>query len=932
MRRYLIVLILLLSGWVAGCSTLNKQLPTSDKVLTGELSNGLTYYVRHNQEPKERASFYIIQNVGAILEEDDQDGLAHFLEHMAFNGTKHFPEKGIIESLERHGIRFGANINAYTSQDETVYNISSVPTTNEGLLDSCLLVLHDWSNYLTLDEEEIDSERGVIAEEWRTRRTSGARLRSQINPVLFKDSKYAERDVIGSLDVINNFEPQALRDFYHDWYRTDLQAIVVVGDVDAERTVEKIKELFENIPAVENAKPREYETIPEHDQMYYVLATDPEAKTSNLQLVTILPKREVDKNSYQYLKNGFLASFYNSMVGSRLAEIMQQSEPPYLGGSIGYGGLVRNYGSYTCSAAAKPNEETIALKTILTENERVRRHGFSESELERVKAEMLAAMETSYNSRDKFTSEGFVGEIQNHFLQGEPILEYEVYYEFAKKIIPKITVEEILDYAKPWFEKKNQIFIITGPEDAQHLTEEEVRGVINFVESDNSILPFEDEFIGQDLVQDELKGSKIVEINEVELFDAEEWTLENGVKVVYRKADYEKDNVTLYAQSEGGTSLYELEELENAENAGVFTASYGAGEFNATALSKALAGKMVSCRMSIGYSEETITATSTPRDLETMFELLYLRFMHPRMDEDRYKAILENNLATIEQAEKNPGKIIQDSINQITSNYHPRTLIFNREYLSKLDMQKMDKIYRERFANAADFTFFIVGNVEAEELKPLVEKYLGSLSADSSREKKIDREIRAPKGLTKKVIEVGMTTPKSVVVTSFHKNMEYELADSYYNSILRGILELRYTENIREKEGGTYGVSVQGSSTKEPVPQHSITMNFECDPERAEHLKSLIYAELDKIKSEGVTVEEIDKVVKNMLKNHEQSKPHNSYWMSVIATYYIHDVNNNDPKNFEEILNNTTPEIIQDFAKRMLDNANVIDVIFMPKK
>ncbi|MGN1233610.1 MAG: M16 family metallopeptidase [Candidatus Cryptobacteroides sp.] len=931
--RYRFISILLAVCALCGCNRDGRKIPVSDKVLTGKLSNGLTYYVRHNEEPKERASFYIIQNVGAILENDDQNGLAHFLEHMAFQGTDNFPDKGIIETLERHGVSFGGNINAYTAQNETVYNISSVPTTDPALIDTCLMILHDWSDYLTLSDEEIDAERGVIAEEWRTRRNPGFRIGLQINPVIYKGSQYAKRDVIGDIDVIRTFDPKTLRDFYHDWYRTDLQAIAVVGDVDAEETVEKIKTMFGPIPAVENPKERTEFEIPAHKEMYYVLGTDKESTSSSVQIMTIIPNRKDNKDRFSYLREGLVANFFNTMISNRLAEIMQQSNPPYLGGSIGFGGLVRNYAGYYCTATAKPNEETEALKTILTENERVRRYGFSDSELERAKANLLAAMESSYKQRDKFGNESFVSDIKSNFLTGEPLIEYEDYYKYVRKTIPKITVEEIMEYAKPWFTNRNKVAVITGPDDVTHLTEDEVRGIINYVEGDTSILPFEDEFIGQDLVQEaELKGSRIEKVVPVEMFDAEEWILENGVKVVYRKADYEKDNVTLYAYSEGGTSLYGVKDLPNAENAAAFTNAYGAGEFNAIALSKALAGKMVSCQAAIGENNETVTASSTPQDLETMFKLLYLRFTAPRMDEEEFQSILNRNLASVDDICRNPNKIIQDSINFITTSYSPRTQPLSRKYLERLNMKRMNEIYRERFANAADFTFFIVGNVEAEQLKPLVEKYIGSIPASDDREEWVDNMVRAPKGVVKKVIPIRMETPKSLVVTSFRKEMPYNLHDMYCNNVLKGILDVRYTENIREKEGGTYGVSVNSEASKEPVEVYNMTMTFNCDPDRAGHLKSLIYAEIEKIKKEGVTQDEISAVTRKLLKDFEQSKTHNGYWLSVITTYYIYDINNNDPAQFEDILKNMTPEDISDFVSRMFDNPEIIDVVFEPEE
>ena len=464
------------------------------------------------------------------------------------------------------------------------------------------------------------------------------------------------------------------------------------------------------------------------------------------------------------------------------------------------------------------------------------------------------------------------------------------------------------------------------------MTEDEIRGIISVVEGDSSILPFEDEFIGQDLVTDDLKGSKIKEVVPVELFDAEEWILENGVKVVYKKADYEKDNVSLYAHSDGGTSLYDVKDLSNAENAAVFTNAYGVGEFNAIKLKKALAGKMASCGTSIGTNNEVVTGSATPQDLETMFQLLYLRFTSPRMDEEKFESILNQNLANVDKICKNPNKIIQDSIDFITSNYSPRTQPLSRKYLESLKMEKMYEIYKERFGNAADFTFFIVGNVDAKDLKPLVEKYLGSLPTSEKRENWVDNNVRSPKGIVKKVIPIKMETPKALVVTSFRHEMPYNLHDMYCNNVLRGILDVRYTENIREKEGGTYGVSVNSEASKEPVPIYTMTMTFNCDPDKADHLKSLIYAEIEKVKKEGVTQDEINNITKNLLKDFEQSKPHNSYWLSVITTYYIYDINNNDPAQFVDILKNMTPEDIKDFADRMFDNPDILDVVFTPKK
>lgn len=909
-------------------------LPLDPNVRTGKLANGITYYIRHNAEPKDRASFYIIQNVGALLENDDQNGLAHFLEHMAFNGTKHFPgRKGIVNMLEKHGVEFGRNINAYTSQNETVYNLSDVPTTNESLMDTCLLVLHDWSHYLNLDNAEIDTERPVISEEWRTRRNAQFRIQSQTMPVLFKDSKYAVRDVIGDLDIIKNFKYQTVKDFYHDWYRTDLQAIAVVGDFDADKMEQKVKELFSKIPAIENPQPRPFFEIPEHDEIYYVLATDKEAQRSSVSINTILPGTKAEDKNHGYIKDQIINSFYNTMIGARIGELMQKGNPPFINGGVGFGGFARGYDSYGISTTAKPNEEALALEAILIENERVKRFGFSDSELERVKTNMLVGLESAYKERDKTPNESYVSEIKNLFLEQEPMVDMEYYYNFTKSIIPTITVEEVSAKAKEGNITENRIIIISGPsEDTKHLTKEEVLAIIDKVEKSTDIQPYEDEVQTASLISEDLKGSGIVATKKLPQFEAEEWTLANGAKVVFRKADYEKDDVTLASYSKGGTSLYDIDMLPSADNASAFIGAYGLGDFDAIALRKLLTGKQASCGVSIKGMSESVSGSSTPQDLETMLQLLYLRFEKPRFDKEAHEAVMSRNRASIVNMEKNPQKIMQDSISLIMSNYNPRTLLFNEKYLDDISIEKIEQVYRDRIKDASDFTFFIVGNTEAETVKPLVEKYIGSLSSTNRKENWKDNNVRGPKGKTVKEIELQLETPKSTVITSFSKDMKYSVHNNICNNILKGILDLRYTENIREKEGGTYGVSVQSGSVREPYQNYSMSMSFDCDPEKANHLKSLIYAETEKLIKEGPTAAELDKVTKSILKNNEQSKQHNSYWLNVIYSYYLTGINSADPKNSEEILEKMTPKDIQKFAKSLFTGADVVDIIFKPKQ
>ncbi|KIO46527.1 MULTISPECIES: M16 family metallopeptidase [Porphyromonadaceae] len=933
-KRLLIVcaIISLISANLFAQYDMKAPLPLDPQVRTGKLANGLTYYVRHNAEPKERASFYIIQNVGAILENDDQDGLAHFLEHMAFNGTKHFPgRKGIVNMLEKHGVEFGRNINAYTAQDETVYNISDVPTTNEGLMDTCLLVLHDWSHYLILEGDEIDSERGVITEEWRTRRTPGFRIRAQVMPVLLEGSKYAERDVIGNLDIIKNFKYQTLRDYYHKWYRPDLQAIAVVGDFDVDRMEKKIIELFSQIPPVKDAAVREVYTVPAHEDIRYVCATDKEVTQSSVAVYIKFPTSPKEEKNHQYMRNELLKSFYNAMLSQRIRELLQKGNPPFINGSSGFSGMVRGTGIYIMSATAKPNEEALALEAIYRENERVKRFGFTEGELERVKTNTLVSLESALKQKDKISSESYIEEIKQNFLEGEPMVDFDYYYNFMKTIIPTVTVEEISALAQEYIKPQNMVIVVQGPsEGATHITKEEALAVMDKVDK-SDIEPYKDQIAESSLINEELPGAKIVSVKKLPQFDAEEWTLANGAKVVYRKADYEKDQVVVTSYSKGGTSLYDLDKLASAQVTADLVGAYGLGDYDNITLGKLLTGKRAGSKVSIGSLSESVGGSSIPKDFETLMQLIYLRFEKPRFDKEVHNTLMQRQYAAIANMQKNPQKIMQDSIDLITSNYNPRTLLVNKEFFDRVSIEQIEEIYRDRIKDASDFIFFIVGNIDAEIAKTMAEKYIGSIKSYNRKETWRDNKVRGPKGKTEKVIEIALTTPKTTVITHHSKEMKYSVANNIYNNILKGILDLRYTENIREKEGGTYGVGVNAGSSREPYQSYSMTMNFDCDPDKAEHLKSLLYVEIDKLMKEGPTQEELDKVVTTMKKNREQGKEHNSYWLNALTTYFISGININDPKNFDKIVDSVKPKDIQNFAKKLFKGADVVDLMFVPK-
>ncbi len=910
-----------------------QNLPVDPAVRIGKLENGLTYYIRHNQEPKERASFYIIQNVGAMLEDDNQDGLAHFLEHMAFNGTKNFPDKGIINTLERYGVAFGRNINAYTSQNETVYNLSDVPVNIPGLIDTCLLILHDWSDFLLLEEEEIDLERGVISEEWRTRRNAGFRMMKQYYPALFKDSKYAVRDVIGSLDVIQNFEYETLRKFYHDWYRTDLQAIAVVGDINVDEVEQKIIALFSKIEAVENAPERVFHEIPKHSETLFARATDPEATSHSVSIYIKHEGTAPENKSANYYRSNYVRNLFNRMMNDRIGELLQKGNPPFISGSVGYGTLARGYDLMSISVSAHPNRMDEGLKAIYTEAKRVYLHGFTASELERAKSNILTQTENRWKQQDKIGNDQFIRSMVNHYLTNEPLVSMDFEWQFVQAILPTISVEEVSAKAREWIRDENRVVIVMGPEspDVILLTEEQAFAIMKEVEQ-SKIDPYEEQELAQSLIDKELKGSPVVSTRKLEELNAVEWTLKNNAKVVYRHADYQKDNVMLYAVSPGGSSLFGPEKLAAAMMMGNFTGSFGVGNFDAVTLRRMLAGKNASVSPGLSGLYETFNGSSSPRDFEIMMQLLYLYFEQPRFDEEAYQAMKSRLEASIANMVKNPQKVMSDSLQRIVSNYHERTKLVTPELLNEFSFGQIEEIYRDRFMDAGDFTFFIVGNIDEQTVKGLAEKYIGSLTDHPRTESWKDNNVNFPAGKTERQIPVSMQTEKANVVVIFNKESDHNPKNNLITEVIRGILRIRYTEEIREKEGGTYGVGVSSQSEKFPKPQKTLQMSFDTDPERAEYLKSILYREIDKLVNEGPSFDDFDKVIKNMQKEREQSKPNNSYWMNVLAGFYQLGINGDAPESFEKILENMTTEDVRKFAGEYFSGPNVVDIIFVPLK
>ncbi len=934
-HKPLISLFLLLAIYVQANAQMdpNQPLPNDESVRYGVLENGMTYYIKANKEPKERASFYIIQNVGALLEEDHQNGLAHFLEHMAFNGTEHFPDKGIINFLERHGVAFGENINAYTSQNQTVYNLSDVPVNKPKILDSCLLILNDWSNYLLLTEEEIDAERGVIKEEWRSGNNAQRRMLKALMPYIYPNSKFAERDVIGDMDVVENFEYDALRNFYHKWYRTDLQAIAMAGDFDAVEMEKKVIDLFSKIPPVENAPERPFFEIPDHDEMVYGLVTDKEADRTSLSLFFRHRKAETSPQTLMDIREEYIHSLFNNMVGMRIRELLQKGDPPFISGSMYYGDFVRGYEIFSLDVTPKPNEEALALTAILTELERLKRYGFTRGELDRASSNILTRWEKFYKERDKITNEEYINEYQTHFLTGEAFLSIENEYALVKALMPTITLEDFSVRLEKWISKKNQVLVIQGPEGAEveHLSEAASMVIFQQVAM-SEIEPYEDEELAESLVSEELVPTGITNTKVLPEFDAVEWTLDNGARVIFRHADFEKDQVQIRAYSKGGSSLYGNDYVPTLNMLTNLTSFYGVGDFDATGLQKMLAGKNVSLRLSFGSLSEGLTGSASPKDMEALMQLVYLYFVQPRFDEEAHQAIMARNVAYIQNMENNPRKIMGDSLNLILTNYHPRTRVMNGEFLEDIDFEKIKEVYQDRFVDASDFVFVIVGNIDDEEVKILSQKYIGAIPDLDRKEMWVDRKVYEPEGKVEKVIPLVLETPKATVNIVIKKEMKYDPYKRMVMRVIEGVLILRYDETIREEEGGTYGVGLRASLSRWPVEKASIQIRFDCDPERYVDLKRIVYEELMKLAKDGPSEENLSKTVENILKDREESKDHNAYFLNNLYTYYVHGINFDDPANYEDILKNLTVKDVKKVMKKFYHDPNIVDVVFVPKE
>lgn len=930
--RIMLIVTLLIATVLPLFSQNSAPIPMDATIRYGKLSNGLTYYIRHNEQPKDRVEFYIAQKVGAILENDDQNGLAHFLEHMAFNGTQHFPGKSLINYFETIGVRFGTNINAYTSLDETVYNLSDIPTYREGIIDSALLVLHDWSSFISLHGEEIDKERGVILEEWRQGNDASRRLWKASNAVITAGSQYAKRDVIGDTAVIKNFSHETLRNYYKKWYRPDLQAILIVGDIDVDQMEARVKNVFADIPAPVSPAERSYYFIPLKGESVTGVYKDKEMQTTQVILYYLIGTQS---DEIRLSEQGYLTNLKNRllimMTNERFEEIAREPNAPFssLGGDIG--GYTRTMDVLAFSAEPVSGKDKEARERTLKEVELLKRFGFTQSELERAKLSLMSGLETAYRDRKNTKNKSLVSEYARNFLNAESVPGIEWEYEYTKSALSGIKLEAVNTLAKEYLNSKSLFYFVYAPDKEGLVLPTEAQLKEELVTAGSLKLePRKETRSNNTLIEKKIKPGKVKKAVSNPTLGTTEWTLSNGIKVILKPTPYKEDEIRMGAFSDGGTSLVNEKDLVSITYASRVVRQSGFGKLDQNSVDKLLTGKIVSFSSNIDTYGEGFNGLSSVKDIETLLQLVYLNFTSIRRDSNAYNRFVSSYLTSLENAALDPNTAYYDSINGISLGYHPRILLQNVETFKKIQFEPLYTLYVERFSNPADFTFEFVGNINPDTIKPLIVKYLGGLKTAKKREIWKDNNLRHVKGPLYREIDKKLTVDMTTCYVHYLINQPYNLDNNLLVTTLANILRLRYTATIREEEGGSYGVSVSGSSAYQPIHLATLAIMFSTDPKKYTRMLGIVHEQIKQIAEQGPTEEDLSKVKLNLLKQYTESKQDNAWWLQAMTSYYK---NNMDVVNgYEKRVEAIDAKAVQALAKRFYEENNVREILLVPEK
>jgi len=900
-------------------------LPRDTSVIIGRLPNGLTYYVRRNAEPPRRAELRLVVNAGSILEDSAQRGLAHLVEHMAFNGTRRFAGQRIVRFLEGVGMRFGPDVNAYTSFDETVYMLT-LPTDTAGVLATGLDILEDWASAISFDTAEVRRERGVVIEEWRLGRGAGARIRDKQFPVLFAGSRYANRLPIGDPGIVRNARVDTLRQFYHDWYRPDLMAVVAVGDFDARQVEAMIRQRFGRIPARAGAPPRAAFPVPAHAGTRYNVATDREATGTSVEVVRTVPS--IERRTAALYRQSLVESLYASMLDRRMADITQRPDAPFLDVSTYRGSLVRPIDAYFLSARVPDGGAARGLAAVLAEGERAARFGFTQPELDRARAETLRQWEQIYAERSKETSADFAGRYVGHYLDPGSLLSTTIEYGLNRDLLPGIRLAEVDSVARTAFAPTDRTILVVAPDTTPVPTQAQLAALVDSA-TRAPLTAYADTVSTAPLLDREPAPGRIVGTRAIPEIGVTEWRLQNGVRVVLKPTDFKQDEILLSGRSPGGTSVEPDSVLRYAQTAGAAAAVGGVGQLSTTDLVKRLSGKAVSVGTSVGDLTENVGGYASPRDVETLFQLVYLYMTQPRRDTAAWQAYIQRGRNAMRDRGASPEGAFRDTVNAVLTQDNVRERPFTAATFDSLSIDRALAIYRERFADAGDFTFYLVGAFNADSVRPYVERYLGALPSTGRNERWRDVGVRTPEGVVTRAVRRGVE-PKSNTSIIFSGPA---VADRRTSSLLRtlgDVLEIRLRERLREQMSGTYGVSVGGGVIKEPREEYRFSIDFGADPQRLEELTRAVFAELDSVKASGVTPDELQKVRETQRREAEVARRENGWWIGALVSY---DVYGWDPRLIPSapLSATLTSDDLRDAARRYLDMRRYVRVSLYPE-
>lgn len=927
-KRNILYLVLILAACNSANGQSTQKLALDPEVLTGKLHNGLTYYIQHNEEPQNRAELRLVINAGSILETDAQRGLAHFIEHMAFNGTKHFKKNQLINFLEHAGVRFGAHINAYTGFNETVYKLS-LPTDSLDVFTKGFQILEDWAQYISFDREQVDKERGVIIEERRLRLGAQQRIQKQTLPVLFNGSRYPERLPIGQLDVLKNFDYEQLTAFYNTWYRPDLMAVIAVGDFDVNKVKQRIIEHFSTLKPSQSKTKRPVYKIPLHKKTLTAIVTDEDVRYMNLTIFYKRPHLTVDSpQSYlQQLKR----NLYNRMMNNRLRKIILNPKAPFIQAQSSITTLLANVDAYKIAVVPKEDRLNEAFKAILKENIRVQKYGFIPAELERSKKALLNDYKNMYEERANINNAYFAGNYKANFLNGAAAPGIKFKYNFVTKHLGDITLDAMNAMAGQLISKQNRVVLLTAPESKkkQLPTEEKLLSIIKQSAS-ITVGPYQEMATKQPLFQKKLTPGKVASTETFKSIGVIKLTLANGIKVFLKPTDFKDKQVLFSAYSPGGTSLYGNEDYLEGSNATSIMAKSGIAGFNNQSLSQMLSGKTISVSPYISELSEGFQGSASIDDLETLLQLVNLYFTNPRFDGNILQSWQQFQVAYLKNKYTSPQAVYRDTLSKIMNSHAERYAPLETKDIKEFDFKRMKQIYLERFANAGDFAFFFVGSFEIDDVQPIIVKYLSNLPVTNRQESWQDLGIHPPGKAVKKVVYEN-TEPKSLVNLIFTAETTYSPARNLQLNVLGQILQIRLRETLREKEGGVYSVGVRAGMVRIPSERYSIQITFGCAPENVDKLIASVYSVIDNIKNGASLTSDLQKVLAIKTQEREVALQNNSYWLSLLVDSYKAGKSPENVFNgYGEKIDTLTEKQLLETAKTYLNTQKAIQIILQP--